>query len=102
MYTKQSIKVEFVNIVEFDLAMYSVCGSERHFFIIYVFVVGGCGSMYEIWIDSELFKEKRLVQQHRMVNEVRALQSRKPAIFFTCTHPLAREYNIAGSRDCVL
>ena len=32
--------------------------------------VGGCGSMYEIWIDSEQFSGKRLIQQHRMVNEV--------------------------------
>lgn len=30
---------------------------------------GGCGSMYEIEIDSELFQGKRLLQQHRMVNE---------------------------------
>ena len=27
--------------------------------------------MYEIVIDSELFKGKRLIQQHRMINEVR-------------------------------
>ena len=33
-------------------------------------VSGGCGSMYEIWIDSEQFSGKRLLQQHRMVNEV--------------------------------
>lgn len=26
--------------------------------------------MYEIWIDSEQFSGKRLIQQHRMVNEV--------------------------------
>ena len=31
---------------------------------------GGCGSMYEIWIDSDQFSGKRLIQQHRMVNEV--------------------------------
>ena len=31
---------------------------------------GGCGSMYEIVMDSELFKGKRLIQQHRMINEV--------------------------------
>lgn len=32
-------------------------------------VSGGCGSMYEIAIDSEQFAGKRLVQQHRMVTE---------------------------------
>ena len=38
---------------------------------VHVFMyTGGCGSMYEIHIDSELFKEKRLIQQHRLVNEV--------------------------------
>lgn len=31
---------------------------------------GGCGSMYEIVIDSEQFQGRRLLQQHRMVNEV--------------------------------
>ena len=31
---------------------------------------GGCGSMYEIVIDSEQFQGKRLLQQHRLVNEV--------------------------------
>ena len=38
---------------------------------VHVFMyTGGCGSMYEIHIDSVLFKEKRLIQQHRLVNEV--------------------------------
>ncbi|XP_009473238.1 PREDICTED: bolA-like protein 3, partial [Nipponia nippon] len=27
----------------------------------------GCGTMYEIHIESEDFKEKRMVQQHQMV-----------------------------------
>ena len=31
---------------------------------------GGCGSMYEITIDSRQFEGKRVIQQHRMVNEV--------------------------------
>ncbi|CAH2274674.1 Hypothetical predicted protein [Pelobates cultripes] len=38
----------------------------------YIHVVdisGGCGSMYEIHIESEEFKSKRPVQQHRMVND---------------------------------
>lgn len=33
--------------------------------------LGGCGAMYEIHIESEDFKEKRTVQQHQMVNQVR-------------------------------
>ncbi|NWW43053.1 BOLA3 protein, partial [Pedionomus torquatus] len=32
---------------------------------------GGCGAMYEIHIESEEFREKRTVQQHQMVNQVR-------------------------------
>ena len=32
--------------------------------------LGGCGSMYEIIIDSAKFEGKRPVQQHRMVNDV--------------------------------
>lgn len=31
---------------------------------------GGCGSMFEVVIDSDQFKGKRLLQQHRMVNDV--------------------------------
>uniref|UniRef100_A0A8B9MTV5 BolA family member 3 n=1 Tax=Accipiter nisus TaxID=211598 RepID=A0A8B9MTV5_9AVES len=31
--------------------------------------LGGCGAMYEIHIESEDFKEKRMVQQHQMVNQ---------------------------------
>ena len=38
--------------------------------IMVLFVAGGCGSMYHISIDSELFKGKRTIEQHRMVNEV--------------------------------
>uniref|UniRef100_A0A663E6V9 BolA family member 3 n=1 Tax=Aquila chrysaetos chrysaetos TaxID=223781 RepID=A0A663E6V9_AQUCH len=34
-------------------------------------ISGGCGAMYEIHIESEDFKEKRTVQQHQMVNQVR-------------------------------
>ena len=26
--------------------------------------------MYEIWIDSEVFKGKRILQQHQLVNQV--------------------------------
>ena len=33
-------------------------------------VTGGCGTAYVIHIDSELFKGKRILQQHRLVNEV--------------------------------
>ncbi|KAM6221584.1 bolA-like protein 3 [Rhynchocyon petersi] len=32
-------------------------------------ISGGCGAMYEIRIESEDFKEKRMVQQHQMVNQ---------------------------------
>ncbi|XP_064394831.1 uncharacterized protein LOC135342081 isoform X2 [Halichondria panicea] len=32
-------------------------------------ISGGCGSMYEICIDSDLFKGKRILQQHQMVNK---------------------------------
>ncbi|NXV71365.1 BOLA3 protein, partial [Atlantisia rogersi] len=34
-------------------------------------ISGGCGAMYEIHIESEEFREKRTVQQHQMVNQVR-------------------------------
>ncbi|XP_023646612.1 bolA-like protein 3 isoform X2 [Paramormyrops kingsleyae] len=32
-------------------------------------ISGGCGAMYEIHIESEEFKGKRTVQQHRLVNQ---------------------------------
>ncbi|XP_036726011.1 bolA-like protein 3 isoform X1 [Balaenoptera musculus] len=32
-------------------------------------ISGGCGAMYEIQIELEEFKEKRMVQQHQMVNQ---------------------------------
>ncbi|XP_018420342.1 PREDICTED: bolA-like protein 3 [Nanorana parkeri] len=32
-------------------------------------ISGGCGSMYEIHVESEDFKEKRTVLQHQMINE---------------------------------
>ncbi|KAM9313278.1 bolA-like protein 3 [Gastrophryne carolinensis] len=32
-------------------------------------ISGGCGSMYEIHVESDDFKEKRTVKQHQMVNE---------------------------------
>ncbi|XP_053124905.1 bolA-like protein 3 isoform X2 [Hemicordylus capensis] len=32
-------------------------------------ISGGCGAMYEIHIESEQFKEKRIVQQHQMVTQ---------------------------------
>ncbi|XP_010226226.1 PREDICTED: bolA-like protein 3 [Tinamus guttatus] len=31
--------------------------------------IRGCGAMYEIHIESEEFREKRMVQQHQMVNQ---------------------------------
>ena len=31
---------------------------------------GGCGSMYQIYIEAEEFRGKRLVEQQRMVNTV--------------------------------
>ena len=36
-----------------------------------VLVTGGCGSAYEITIDSDQFQGKRLIQQHRLVTEVK-------------------------------
>ncbi|KAI0228622.1 BolA-like protein 3 [Lamellibrachia satsuma] len=33
-------------------------------------ISGGCGSMYEILLESEEFKGHRTIAQHRMVNEV--------------------------------
>jgi len=33
-------------------------------------ISGGCGSMYEIFVVSQDFKDKRTVQQHRLVNEI--------------------------------
>jgi stress-induced morphogen len=30
---------------------------------------GGCGAMFAIYVESERFRGKTLVQQHRMVNE---------------------------------
>mmetsp|Transcript_27611 Transcript_27611/g.35674 ORF Transcript_27611/g.35674 Transcript_27611/m.35674 type:complete len:127 (+) Transcript_27611:85-465(+) len=33
-------------------------------------ISGGCGSMYSILVESQLFKGKGLVQQHRMVKEI--------------------------------
>ncbi|XP_064256489.1 bolA-like protein 3 [Passer domesticus] len=32
-------------------------------------ISGGCGAMYEIHVESEEFREKRTVQQHRMVTQ---------------------------------
>ncbi|XP_027711403.1 bolA-like protein 3 isoform X1 [Vombatus ursinus] len=32
-------------------------------------ISGGCGSMYEIHIESEEFEDKRILQQHQMVNK---------------------------------
>ncbi|KAK3726847.1 hypothetical protein QZH41_016727, partial [Actinostola sp. cb2023] len=32
-------------------------------------ISGGCGAMYEISVESEVFRGKRKVQQHRIVNE---------------------------------
>ncbi|XP_075063558.1 bolA-like protein 3 [Mixophyes fleayi] len=32
-------------------------------------ISGGCGAMYEIHVESEEFKEKRIVQQHQMIND---------------------------------
>ena len=32
-------------------------------------VSGGCGAMYEVYIESEQFRGKRIVAQHQMVNK---------------------------------
>ena len=38
-----------------------------------LFTEGGCGAMYEIFVESEDFRGKRQVQQHRLVNKVSIL-----------------------------
>jgi len=32
-------------------------------------ISGGCGAMYEIFVESEDFRGKRQVQQHQLVNK---------------------------------
>uniref|UniRef100_A0A8C1LTB9 BolA-like protein 3 n=1 Tax=Cyprinus carpio TaxID=7962 RepID=A0A8C1LTB9_CYPCA len=32
-------------------------------------ISGGCGAMYEIHIESDEFRGKRIVQQHQLVNQ---------------------------------
>lgn len=32
-------------------------------------ISGGCGAMYQVHVESEVFKGKRTVQQHMMVNK---------------------------------
>ncbi|XP_003389829.1 PREDICTED: uncharacterized bolA-like protein C4B3.11c [Amphimedon queenslandica] len=32
-------------------------------------ISGGCGSMYRIIIDGEIFKGKKTIEQHKIVNE---------------------------------
>ncbi|XP_057292303.1 bolA-like protein 3 [Hydractinia symbiolongicarpus] len=33
-------------------------------------ISGGCGSMYEVFVSSVDFKGKRILQQHKLVNEI--------------------------------
>ncbi|KAI8907892.1 bola protein, partial [Gorgonomyces haynaldii] len=33
-------------------------------------ISGGCGSMYQVSITSQEFKNKSLVQQHKMVTQI--------------------------------
>ncbi|XP_072014411.1 bolA-like protein 3 [Amphiura filiformis] len=40
-------------------------------------VSGGCGAMYQIHIEAEDFAGKRMVAQHRMVNEALADEVKK-------------------------
>ncbi|CAM9798717.1 unnamed protein product [Lampetra planeri] len=35
-------------------------------------VSGGCGAMYEVHVESEEFRGKRVVMQHHMINQVGA------------------------------
>ena len=35
-----------------------------------LYFTGGCGSMYEVYIEAEEFRGKRIVKQHQMVNDV--------------------------------
>ncbi|XP_033124765.1 bolA-like protein 3 [Anneissia japonica] len=32
-------------------------------------ISGGCGAMYQVHVESEIFTNKRMVMQHRLVNE---------------------------------
>jgi len=34
-------------------------------------LLGGCGAMYEVHIESNEFKGKRIIQQHQQVNQVK-------------------------------
>ncbi|XP_067052771.1 bolA-like protein 3 isoform X2 [Acropora muricata] len=34
-------------------------------------ISGGCGAMYEIFVESEDFRGKKQVHQHRLINQVR-------------------------------
>lgn len=42
---------------------------------LFIFAAGGCGAMYEIFVESEDFRGKRQVQQHRLVNKVSISES---------------------------
>jgi len=42
---------------------------------LFTFAAGGCGAMYEIFVESEDFRGKRQVQQHRLVNKVSISES---------------------------
>lgn len=39
----------------------------------FVFFAGGCGAMYEVFIESEDFRGKNTLAQHRLVNKVRTI-----------------------------
>ena len=42
-------------------------------------VSGGCGSMYEVTVEAEEFRGKRIVQQHKLVTEVHRTTSHHSA-----------------------
>lgn len=53
---------------------HSKCCSVFSFHIqILFFFAGGCGAMYEVFIESEDFRGKNTLAQHRLVNKVRTI-----------------------------
>lgn len=47
-----------------------ISGEEKCYsFYTYNLSLGGCGSMYQITIDSDSFRDKRIIDKHRMINQ---------------------------------
>lgn len=37
---------------------------------LWLYILGGCGAMYTVFVEAEEFRGQRTIKQHRMVNEV--------------------------------